>query len=222
MNTQVSKNIEAVAESIQWFGQAAVKIMNCGKVIYIYPYQIKGNDKADLILITHSHFDHFSPDDIKKIVATHTCILCPSDVADEAQKFGAAKVIAVQPGFNDEWHGIEIKTVPMYNLTKTDKHPKSKNWVGYLLNLCHVWLYHTGDTERIPEMNSIKTDIILLPLGQTYTMNSDDDAVAAVLDTGASVAIPIHFGMYEGTTADVDKFKELLKDKVEVIVLPKS
>ena len=222
MNTQVSKNIEAVAESIQWFGQAAVKIMNCGKVIYIDPYQIKGNDKADLILITHSHFDHFSPDDIKKIVATHTWILCPSDVADEAQKFGAAKVIAVQPGFNDEWHGIEIKTVPMYNLTKTDKHPKSKNWVGYLLNLCHVWLYHTGDTERIPEMNSIKTDIILLPLGQTYTMNSVDDAVAAVLDTGASVAIPIHFGMYEGTTADVDKFKELLKDKVEVIVLPKS
>ncbi|HOK60851.1 MAG: MBL fold metallo-hydrolase [Tenuifilum sp.] len=222
MNTQVSKNIEAVAESIQWFGQAAVKIMNCGKVIYIDPYQIKGNDKADLILITHSHFDHFSPDDIKKIVATHTWILCPSDVADEAQKFGAAKVIAVQPGFNDEWHGIEIKTVPMYNLTKTDKHPKSKNWVGYLLNLCHVWLYHTGDTERIPEMKSIKTDIILLPLGQTYTMNSVDDAVAAVLDTGASVAIPIHFGMYEGTTADVDKFKELLKDKVEVIVLPKS
>lgn len=222
MNTQVSKNIEAVAESIQWFGQAAVKIMNCGKVIYIDPYQIKGNDKADLILITHSHFDHFSPDDIKKIVATHTWILCPSDVADEAQKFGAAKVIAAQPGFNDEWHGIEIKTVPMYNVTKTDKHPKSKNWVGYLLNLCHVWLYHTGDTERIPEMKSIKTDIILLPLGQTYTMNSVDDAVAAVLDTGASVAIPIHFGMYEGTTADVDKFKELLKDKVEVIVLPKS
>jgi len=222
MNTQVSKNIEAVAESIQWFGQAAVKIMNCGKVIYIDPYQIKGNDKADLILITHSHFDHFSPDDIKKIVAPHTWILCPSDVADEAQKFGAAKVIAVQPGFNDEWHGIEIKTVPMYNVTKTDKHPKSKNWVGYLLNLCHVWLYHTGDTERIPEMKSIKTDIILLPLGQTYTMNSVDDAVAAVLDTGASVAIPIHYGMYEGTSADVDKFKELLKDKVEVIVLPKS
>jgi len=222
MNTQVSKNIEAVAESIQWFGQAAVKIMNCGKVIYIDPYQIKGNDKADLILITHSHFDHFSPDDIKKIVAPHTWMLCPPDVADEAQKFGAAKVIAVQPGFNDEWHGIEIKTVPMYNVAKSDKHPKSKNWVGYLLNLCHVWLYHTGDTERIPEMKSIKTDIIMLPLGQTYTMNSVDDAAAAVLDTGASVAIPIHYGMYEGTTSDVDRFKEILKDKVEVIVLPKS
>ncbi|HDP76075.1 MAG TPA: MBL fold metallo-hydrolase [Bacteroidales bacterium] len=222
MNTQVSKNIEAVAESIQWFGQAAVKIMNCGKVIYIDPYQIKENDKADLILITHSHFDHFSPEDVKKIVTPHTWILCPTDVAEEARSFDAAKVIAVQPGFNDEWHGIEIRTVPMYNITKNDKHPQSKKWVGYLLNLCHVWLYHTGDTERIPEMKSIKTDIIMLPLGQTYTMNSVDDAAAAVLDTGASVAIPIHYGKYEGTTADVDKFNELLKDKVEVIVLPKS
>jgi L-ascorbate metabolism protein UlaG (beta-lactamase superfamily) len=222
MSTQVSKNIEAVAESIQWFGQAAVKIMNCGKVIYIDPYRVKGNDQADLVLITHSHFDHFSPDDIKKIVAPHTWILCPPDVADEAQKFGAAKVIAVQPGFNDEWHGIEIKTVPMYNVTKNDKHPKSKNWVGYLLNLCHVWLYHTGDTERIPEMKSIKTDIIMLPLEQTYTMNSVDDAAAAVLDTGASIAIPIHYGLHEGSSADIEKFKELLKDKVEVIVLPKS
>lgn len=222
MSTQVSKNIEAVAESIQWFGQAAVKIMNCGKVIYIDPYQVKGNDQADLILITHSHFDHFSPEDIKKIVAPHTWILCPSDVAIEAQQFGAAKVITVQPGFNDEWHGIEIRAVPMYNITKSDKHPQSKKWVGYLLNLCHVWLYHTGDTERIPEMKSIKTDIIMLPLGQTYTMNSVDDAAAVVLDTGACVAIPIHYGMYEGSDSDVEKFKALLKDKVEVIVLPKS
>lgn len=222
MDTQVSKNIEAVAESIQWFGQSAVKIMNCGKVIYIDPYQIKETDRADLILITHSHFDHFSPDDIRKILAPHTWIMCPADVEDQAKKLGAARVITVQPGFNDEWNGIEIKTVPMYNITKSDKHPKSKKWVGYLLNLCHVWLYHTGDTERIPEMKNIKTDIIMLPLGQTYTMNSVEDAAAAVIDTGATVAIPIHYGMYEGTNADVEKFKTLLTGKVEVIVLPKS
>lgn len=222
MSTQVSQNIEAVAESTQWFGQAAVKIMNCGKVIYIDPYQVKGNDQADLILITHSHFDHFSPKDIKKIVAPHTRILCPSDLSNEAQQFGAAKVVPVQPSFNDEWQGIEIKTVPMYNVAKTDKHPKSKNWVGYLLNLCHVWLYHTGDTERIPEMKSIKTDIIMLSLGQTYTVNSVEDADAAVLDTGDGVAIPIHYGMYEGSDSDVEKLKALLQDKVEVIVLPKS
>lgn len=222
MNTGVSKNIEAVAESIQWFGQASVKIFNCGKIIYIDPFQIKGNDHADLILITHPHFDHFSPDDIRKVVTPQTHIFCTADVATQAGQFGAAKVVAVQPGFMDEWHGIEIKAVPMYNVIKSDKHPKEKKWVGYLLNLCHVWLYHTGDTERIPEMKSIKTDIIMLPLGQTYTMNSVNDAAEAVLDTGASVAIPIHYGMYEGSVKDVEKFRELLKGKAEVIVLPKS
>jgi L-ascorbate metabolism protein UlaG (beta-lactamase superfamily) len=222
MDTHATKNIEAVAESIQWFGQAAIKIMNCGKVIYIDPYQIKETDKADLILITHSHFDHYSPDDLKKIVATNTWIFCPEDIADEVKQLGAAKVIAVKPGFMDEWSGIEIHAVPMYNISKSDKHPKSKNWVGYLLNLCNVWLYHAGDTERIPEMKDIKTDIILLPLGQTYTMNSVEDAAESVLDTGASVAIPIHYGMYEGSESDVEKFKELLKDKVEVILLQKG
>lgn len=222
MSTQVSKNIEAVAESIQWFGQAAVKIRNCGKVIYIDPYQIKEHDQADLILITHSHFDHYSPEDIQKVLAPHTWIFAPSDVVKELKSAGANKIVEVAPGFIDEWHGIEIRAVPMYNITKTDKHPQSKKWVGYILNLCHVWLYHTGDTERIPEMKNIKTDIIMLPLGQTYTMNTVEDAAAAVLDTGASVAIPIHYGMYEGAASDVEKFRELLKDKVEVIVLPKS
>ncbi|HNV53360.1 MAG TPA: MBL fold metallo-hydrolase, partial [Tenuifilaceae bacterium] len=92
--------------------------------------------------------------------------------------------------------------------------------VGYLLNLCNVWLYHTGDTELIPEMKNIKCDIIMLPLGQTYTMNSVEDAVQAVLDTSASVAIPVHYGIYEGSDDDALKFKEMLKDKAEVIILP--
>lgn len=219
MTTLATKNIEALAESIQWFGQASVKIQNCGKTIYIDPFRLKQPDKADLILITHSHFDHFSPEDLKLIVSADTWIFCPTELASQLLAFGAAKVIHVQPGFETEWRGIQIKAVPMYNLLKTDKHPKDKGWVGYLLNLCNVWLYHTGDTELIPEMKNIKCDIIMLPLGQTYTMNSVEDAVQAVFDTNASVAIPIHYGIYEGSNDDALKFKELLWNKAEVIIL---
>jgi len=222
MNTQATKNIEAVAESIQWFGQSAVKIQNCGKTIYIDPFKLKQPDKADLILITHSHFDHFSPDDIKMITSADSWIFCPSELVSQIEVFGAAKVIPVKPGYETEWKGIAIKTIPMYNLIKKDKHPKEKGWVGYMLNLCHVWLYHTGDTERIPEMKNIKCDIMMLPLGQTYTMNSLEEATNAVYDTGASIAIPMHYGMYEGSMGDAIKFKELLKNKVEVIILPQN
>lgn len=222
MGTQATKNIEALAESIQWFGQASVKIQNCGKTIYIDPFRLKQPDKADLILITHSHFDHFSPDDLKLIISTDTWIFCPTELTSQLLAFGAAKVIPVQPGFETEWRGIQIKAVPMYNLLKTDKHPKDKGWIGYLLNLCNVWLYHTGDTELIPEMKNIKCDIIMLPLGQTYTMNSVEDAVQAVIDTNASVAIPIHYGIYEGSYDNALKFKELLNNKVEVIILPQG
>lgn len=222
MSSQATKNIEALAESIQWFGQSAVKIQNCGKTIYIDPFRLKQPDKADLILITHSHFDHFSPDDLKLIVSADTWIFCPAEFASQLDSFGAAKVVPVKPGFETEWKGIQIRTVPMYNILKADKHPKEKGWVGYLLNLCNIWLYHTGDTELIPEMKNIKCDIIIVPLGQTYTMNSVEDSVQAVIDTNASLAIPIHYGLYEGSREDTIKFKNLLKDKVDVVILPQS
>jgi len=220
MTTQPSKNVEAFAESIQWFGQASIKIQQSGKTIYIDPYNLKVPDRADAIFITHPHFDHFSESDIKKIATPNTVIFCPAEVKERAVSLGVDKVYTVVPGFESEWKGICIQTVPAYNVVKTDKHPKTSNWVGYVLTLGHVKVYHAGDTERIPEMKSISCDIILLPLGQTYTMNSVDEAVNAVLDTKATVAIPIHYGMYEGNVKDAEKFGKLLSDRV-VVIIPK-
>ena len=218
MTTQPSKNVEAFAESIQWFGQSAIKIQQSGKTIYIDPYKLKVVDKADAIFITHPHYDHFSPEDIRKIASADTVIFCPTELKEKASALGGAKVYTVAPGFESEWKGINIQAVPAYNVVKTDKHPKSSNWVGYILTLGHVRLYQAGDTERIPEMKAISCDIILLPLGQTFTMNSIDEAVLAVLDTKATVAIPIHYGMYEGKAEDAEKFKKLLEGRVEVII----
>jgi L-ascorbate metabolism protein UlaG (beta-lactamase superfamily) len=218
MTTQPSKNVEAFAESIQWFGQASIKMLHSGKTIYIDPFNLKENDKADAIFITHPHFDHFSIEDIKKVVTSETVMFCPAEVKNKASELGVSTIHAVLPGFESEWKGVAIKAVPAYNVVKTDKHPKSSNWVGYVLSLGHVKVYHAGDTERIPEMKSITCDIILLPLGQTYTMNSLEEAVNAIIDTKATVAIPIHFGMYEGKAADADKLKELLEGRVEVLI----
>jgi L-ascorbate metabolism protein UlaG (beta-lactamase superfamily) len=221
MTNQLSKNIEAFAESIQWFGQASVKIQHSGKTIYIDPFSLKVTDKADAIFITHPHFDHYSEESIKIISSSDTVIFCPNELVESASKLGVAKVYGVSPGFESEWKGIQIKAVPAYNILKADKHPKGKKWVGYVLNFGHVKVYHAGDTECIPEMKDINCDIILLPLGQTYTMNSIDEAINAVLDTNASMAIPIHFGMYEGKIEDAEQFKKLLAGKVDVIV-PKT
>lgn len=218
MTTQPSKNVEAFAESIQWFGQSSVKIQQSGKTIYIDPYKLKNTDRADAIFITHPHYDHFSPEDIKKIASSETVIFCPKEITDKASALGCAKVYPVAPGFESEWKGIPIKAVSAYNVIKTDKHPKSSNWVGYVLTFGHVIVYHTGDTERIPEMKNICCDVILLPLGQTYTMNNLNEAAEAVLDTKATVAIPIHYGMYEGKKEDAIAFQKLLEGKVEVII----
>ncbi len=221
MTSQLSKNVEALAESIQWFGQASVKFQYAGKTIYIDPFSLKVTDNADIILITHPHFDHYSEEDIKKIASSETAIYCPSELTKKVSALGLANVIGVTPGYETEWHGIGIKAVSAYNVVKTDKHPKEKKWVGYVLTLGHVKIYHTGDTELIPEMKSVKCDIILVPLGQTYTMNSIDEAVSAVIDSDASVAIPIHYGMYEGNAEDAIQFKNILAGRVEVLI-PKS
>lgn len=216
MTHELSKNVEALAESIQWFGQSSVKIQYAGRNIYIDPFNLKKDDTADVIFITHPHFDHYSEKDLKMIFSPETVMFCPNELVESSKKLGIEKVYGVGPGFETEWKGIGIKAVPAYNKVKTDKHPKEKEWVGYVLTLGHVKLYHTGDTERIPEMKGLDCDIIMLPLGQTYTMDSIQDAAKAALDTTASIAIPIHFGMYEGKAQDAEQFKTLLSDKIEI------
>lgn len=212
----VDPKVQKIADEIEWLGQATVRIHYHGLTIYIDPYQLKDTDRADIILITHPHQDHWSKADVKKIITDKTILIAPQACLDEAMDLPAKEKIASSPGFTTTKDGIEIKAVPAYNAVKTKFHPKSNNWVGYILRLDGVKVYHTGDTERIPEMKNLKVDIIMLPLGQTYTMNSVEEAAEAALDVNASIAIPIHYGLYEGTKADAEKFKELLNGKIKV------
>jgi L-ascorbate metabolism protein UlaG (beta-lactamase superfamily) len=205
------------AKSIKWLGQATVKIVYQGQTIYIDPYQIKNPDKADLIMITHDHMDHLSLGDIREIADNKTRFIVAKACEDKLRKEGYTNIQAVLPGETVRIKDLVIKAVPAYNVVK-QMHKKSSKYLGFLIEFGDISVYHTGDTERIPEMKQIECDIIILPLGQTYTMNSVEEAVNAVLDTKAKIAIPIHYGMYEGTKEDAVKFGEMLKKRnIEVI-----
>ena len=125
--------------------------------------------------------------------------------------------IEVVPDQTILFEGITINTVPAYNLIKYN-HPKEMKWVGYLINFGDLKIYHPGDTNRIPEMKSIRCDIAFMPLGQTYTMQSVEEAADAIIDVKAKVAIPIHYGTYEGTEQNALRFKEILSNKAITVI----
>ncbi len=208
-----------MVDNIHWFGQAAIKINAEDKVIYIDPYRIKKKDKADIILVTHEHQDHFSKADISKIVYDKTILVAPETCKNSVKGVIPGKVVLLKSGMSHEVDDIKIEAVPAYNIKKTNFHPKSNVWLGYILTVNGVRIYHAGDTERIPEMKNFNCDIALLPLGQTYTMNSVKEAAEAALDVKAKIAIPMHYGLYEGTPEDAKTFKNLLEGKINVIIL---
>lgn len=203
---------EAV-QKITWYGQNSLRFELGGKLIWIDPVGIKTTEKADIILITHNHGDHYSMPDIKKLSGPATVVLAA---------FDSAVLARIKPGDVKKIDEFTIEAVPAYNIKKTQFHPKSAGFCGFILSAEGVRIYDSGDTERIPEMKDISCDIALLPLGQTYTMNSVDDAVQSALDVKAKIAIPVHYAMYEGTEKDADTFIAALKEKgVEALRLKK-
>lgn len=218
--TETSKNIDQLLAHIHWVEQACFRI-DAGKyTVYIDPNSVPDNIKTDVILITHPHGDHWSPEELDKIVKPTTILIAPEEVVYTGQ---VGKRIILKPGeefnFSDD---IKVTAVPAYNIDKTWAHPRESNWVGYLLKIKGVTIYHAGDTELIPEMKTFTADIAMLPLGQTYTFNSVDDAAQAAIDVQAKLAIPMHFGLYEGTAADADTFKSLLKGIMPVVIMEKG
>jgi len=204
-------------ENIHWLGHASFRIEN-DKTIYIDPYELKGRPlKADLILITHDHFDHCSPDDVAKVAKDDTVIVT---IAAAAQKL-KGDVRVVKPGESLVVQGIPIETVPAYNVSKFRSpgvpfHPKESGHVGFIITVAGQRIYHAGDTDVIPEMDDIQADVALLPVGGTYTMTADEAAEAANM-IKPKVAIPMHWGAIVGSAEDAQRFRDLCE--VEVAIL---
>lgn len=205
----------AMTGNIHWLGHDTFRIEG-EQLIYTDPFNIKKKDKADIILITHEHRDHCSPEDVKKIQGPDTIIVSPADCA--AKLKGNIKI--VKPGDKIEVRGVTIEAVPAYNVNK-QFHTKDRGWVGYVFTVKGQRIYIAGDTDYIPEMKNIRTDIALLPVSGTYVMTADEAAQAA-LDIKPKVAIPMHYGSIVGTKDDARKFAEKLKGKIDVVILPEK
>lgn len=208
-------SVDTVASRIHWLGHDAVRI-DGPVTIYFDPYKISGGPQADLILISHDHYDHCSPEDIEKIAGPETIIVTVKSCLTKLS--GRTKVVT--PGDTLTVKGIPIKVVPAYNVDKKF-HPRVNRWLGFIVEVDGVKVYHAGDTDRIPEMDEIETDIAFLPVSGTYVMTAEEAAEAA-LTIKPALAIPMHYGTLVGNAADAERFKQLLEGKVPVRIMKKE
>jgi L-ascorbate metabolism protein UlaG (beta-lactamase superfamily) len=188
-------------EKIHWLGHASFRIDGSQR-IYIDPWKLANAPKADLILVTHDHFDHLSKPDIDRIRQQSTQIIT---TASCRQVLPDARII--RPGQRIELAGISIEAVYAYNVNKKF-HPKSGDRAGYIFLLDGVKIYHAGDTDRIPEMKEYRCDIALLPVSGTYVMTAEEAAESAA-DVQCQTAIPMHWGEIIGSRDDAERFKKL-------------
>jgi|GEM_PF-45044 len=205
--------LKGLTKGIRWLGQSAILLQD-GMNIYIDPFDLgEGLPPADIILITHDHFDHLSPADVAKIIQPTTVVVTVPSALAKLPKGSAVR--AVKPGDTLTVEGVRIEAVPAYN---TDKqfHPKEKGNVGFIVHLGARSIYHAGDTDLIPEMKNFKVDVALLPIGGTYTMTASEAAKAANI-IKPRVAIPMHYGSVVGNPADAQTFKA--EAKVPVVII---
>jgi L-ascorbate metabolism protein UlaG (beta-lactamase superfamily) len=209
-------------DSVVWLGHAGFRIEARGATIYIDPYRVPADaPPADAILITHGHYDHFSPQDVERLSHDGTWLVAPPAVAERA----AGRVVSIAPGEVLELehvHGVDVAAIAAYNTSKRDSdgnvfHPREAGWIGFEVNVRGERLYHSGDTDVIPEMDAVVgVEVALLPVSGTYVMTAGEAAEAA-RRIQPGVAVPMHWGEHIGTRADAESFAE--RAPVEVRIL---
>ena len=208
---------------IELIAHNAVRIeTNEGLIIYFDPFRLDERCKsdADIIFVTHSHFDHFSPEDIEKIKKENTKIVVTKDLVEKSIQcgFGESNVLKVLPFNEYEFGGIRFKTVPAYNTNK-EFHKREYDWVGYIADIDGDKVYVAGDTDINDDILDIKCDIALVPVGGTYTMTASEAAELIRKIKPNKYAVPTHYETIVGSKQDAIDFKNMLEGTVEVNIL---
>ena len=188
--------------------------------IYFDPFKIDKNyNDADIIFITHDHYDHYSEEDIDKVIKENTIIVVPNDLLEKLLKKGFKKenIITVISDKIYTVKGIKFKTIPAYNTNK-QFHPKGNNWVGYLLEINGISYYIAGDTDITEENKKVKCDVAFVPIGGTYTMDYKE-AANLINIIKPKIAVPTHYATIVGTKEDGINFSKLLNPDIEYQIL---
>ncbi len=202
---------------IHWLGHSGFFIED-SKKICVDPYKISQDIKVDIVLVTHSHHDHCSVADIRKIITEETVLVCPADCLSKLNQFKVRDIKIMEPGQSLAVEGLLIESVPAYTPTK-QFHPRGNNWMGYVITLDGVRIYHAGDTDLIDEMSRIECDLALLPVSGNYVMTADE-AAEATKQIKTKIAVPMHYGKIVGSEEDALVFKE--KAVCKVVILKKD
>jgi L-ascorbate metabolism protein UlaG (beta-lactamase superfamily) len=208
-------DLKEAVKKIHWLGHDAIRL-DGSTVVLFDPFQISSTKPADLILISHDHFDHNSPEDVAKIRKKDSVIV--TDNASAKKLTGEIRIVA--PGDKISVKGVTVEVGPAYNTNK-EFHPKEAGMLSFVVTLDGVRYYHAGDTDFIPEMKDMEVDVAFLPVSGTYVMTADE-AVKAAEAIKPKIAIPMHYGAIVGSQKDAEKFQKALEGKVEVVVLEKE
>jgi L-ascorbate metabolism protein UlaG (beta-lactamase superfamily) len=213
---------------VSWLGHDGFKFVTPEVIIATDPFKVvkASDDVADIVFITHEHFDHCSPEDIAKIIGPETIIVAPEICAECLAPFPNEKVF-VKPFQEGQVGPVKFYTVPAYNVNKFRApgvvfHPKEDGRVGYVFEVGGVTFYHAGDTDVIPEMENVVADVALLPVSGVYVMTAEEAAQALDLIKGVKLAIPMHWGTIVGSVEDALRFKELAEAKGVEVVIPEK
>ena len=198
--------------TLQWLGHASFKICYKETILYIDPWKLKDSPHdATLVLVSHSHHDHYSPEDMAKVSGPNTKLVASPDVI---AKESAGE--SMMPGLMVEFEGVRIRGVAAYNPNK-EFHPKTNNWVGFIIEIGSKRLYYAGDTDLTEEMKALKDiDLALLPIGGTYTMDAAQAAEATAI-IQPKLAIPYHWGDIVGSRSDAEQFAKSAKCETKIL-----
>ena len=209
-------------ENIEVLYHSSIRI-NKEKTIYIDPFKIDKNyNDADIVFITHDHYDHYSEEDIDKVINENTTIIIPEELLTKLLRKGINKnaIITVEPNEKYMVQGIKFETIPAYNTNKIF-HPKENGWVGYIITLDDIRYYIAGDTDITEENRKVKCDVAFVPVGGTYTMDFKE-AAQLINEIQPKIAVPIHYGSVVGTKQDATDFIKLLHPSIKGIILMKQ
>ena len=210
-----------MVKDIEVLCHSSIRI-NKEKVIYIDPFKINNNyNDADIIFITHDHYDHYSEEDINKVKKNDTVIVAPKGLVTKLLKIGFNQnyIITVEPNEEKMIKGIKFETVLAYNTNK-QFHPKENTWVGYIIEINNNRYYIAGDTDITPENKKVRCDVAFVPVGGTYTMDFKE-ATQLINEIKPKIAVPIHYGSVVGTYQDAEDFLKNIHSEIKGIILMK-